>query len=280
MAGGSSNVASVIGTDLVAGRTLPLVAIPTTAGTGSEVTPIAIVSDHGDDLKKAVVSDRLIPALALLDPTLTVSLPPSQTAYTGIDALTHAIESYLSLNATSMSQLLSLEAIRLISGSLLTAYRNGQDLKAREALLLGSLTAGVAFANAGVAAVHAFAYPLGGRFNLPHGLAVGLMLVSLMRFNAIAPGIADKFQKINEAMGLNPAMGAKGFIDGLNDLLQQLGFPSSLQAVGVPESTLGEMAKKVVTIDRLLKNNPRVVTQESALALYQEAFQGRVLRGK
>lgn len=252
---------------------IPLIAIPTTAGTGSEVTPIAIFSDHIEQMKKSIVSKALIPTLAVLDPTLTLSLPKHQTAYTGVDALVHAMESYLSLKANDFTENLSLRAVELIARNLLKAFRDGMQLEARSALLRGSLFAGIAFSNAGVAAVHALAYPLGGQFDLAHGLSNGLMLPEVMAFNESAA--PKRIARLAETLaeGLNkPRTGIKGI---LNDLLDELSFPKSLEAAGVPASALETMAKKAMEIQRLLINNPRPLTETDALNLYRAAHLGR-----
>ena len=170
------DLAQFFGIDLIPNPGLPLILIPTTAGTGSEVTPIAILSDTREKLKKGVVSPYLFPEVALLDPQLTVGLPPAVTAFTGLDALVHAIESYTSVNAFDLTDQLAFRAMELISDNIRTAYARGEDLEARAHMLEGSLLAGMAFANAGVTAVHAFAYPLGGEFHVAHGLANSVML--------------------------------------------------------------------------------------------------------
>jgi alcohol dehydrogenase len=271
---GRQEITSVMEGDQISSVPLPLMIIPTTAGTGSEVTPIAVISDQGDELKKAVVSVRLIPQMVILDPLLTLSLPRAQTAYTGMDALIHAIESFLSVHSNEFTQALSLRALKLIWSSLPAAYENGNDIESREALLLGSCLAGMAFANAGVAAIHAFAYPLGGRYHLPHGLANALMLMPLMRFNLKGDGVEMKFQRMNEAVGGTAEGGAFEFLDALQRLLRVLDFPLNLASVGVRRESLPIMARSVMSIDRLLRNNPRKVMPDRALMLYEEAYCG------
>ncbi len=274
LAPGRQDMTSVLGGDPISSVPLPLMIIPTTAGTGSEVTPIAVISDQEDELKKAVVSVRLIPQRVILDPLLTLSLPSDQTAYTGMDALIHAVESFLSVQSNEFTEALSLRALKLIWSSLPAAYANGADVESREALLLGSCLAGMAFANAGVAAIHAFAYPLGGRYHLPHGLANALMLMPLMRFNLEGDGVEMKFQRMNEAVGGTVEGGASEFLDALQHLLRRLDFPLNLASVGVRRESLPIMARSVMSIDRLLRNNPRKVTPDMALRLYEEAYVG------
>jgi alcohol dehydrogenase class IV len=245
---------------------LPILAVPTTAGTGSEATHIAILSDEAAQVKKGLVSVRLIPRFACLDPELTLGLPPAITATTGMDALCHAIESFSSVNANPYSEALSLRAVELLNGHILEAFRNGSDVLAREKMLLGSFLAGIAFANAGVTAVHAFAYPLGGMFHVAHGLANSLMLPAILRFNL---GCArERFESIGRLMG----GAADAVVERVEQLLETLRLPRNLAAIGIPEEALEPMSQAVVQITRLLNNNPRKVTLEDARAIYREAF--------
>ena len=269
----SISVASIIGTNLIERAGLPLIAIPTTAGTGSEVTSIAVVSDPDFILKKAVVSPYLIPKVALLDPALTVSLPGQSTAHTGMDALSHAIESYTSLNANAYTEALSLEAIELITNSLPIAYSNPESLEHREAMLKGSLLAGLAFSNAGVAAAHALAYPLGAEFHLPHGLAVSLMLLPVTNFNL--PSQPLKFKKMAERLTGRKDASPQDIVSSLKRLMQQLAMPTDLKSLGVPETALNGMAKKAMEVTRLLNNNPRSINQTDAEMLFAQAFVSR-----
>ncbi|HYB21185.1 MAG TPA: iron-containing alcohol dehydrogenase [Thermodesulfobacteriota bacterium] len=263
-----------LGIDLVPNPGVPLILVPTTAGTGSEVTPIAILSDTREKLKKGVVSPYLFPEVAILDPKLTVGLPPSVTAFTGMDALTHAVESYVSLNATDVTDLLAFRAMELIAKNLRMAYAHGENLMVRSNMMEGSLLAGMAFANAGVAAVHAFAYPLGGEFHIAHGLANTLMLPYVMRYNII--GCPDKFARMAKAFGepveglseLDAAEAAVKFIERLSDDLR---VPRRLRAVGIPESAIHQMAESAMKVTRLLVNNPRRITLEDAIAIYESA---------
>ncbi len=268
-------VRALFGVDTVPGPGLPVVAVPTTAGTGSEVTPIAILSDEEEALKKGVVSHHLVPRAAVLDPELTVGLPPQVTAATGMDALIHAVEAYTSVKAYPLTDHLALRAVELIQANLRTAYANGADLEARSAMLEGSLLAGMAFANAGVTAVHAFAYPLGAQFHVPHGVANSVMLLSVMRFNMI--GCLPRFARLARALGC-PTEGlglrdrARKALDALDELVRDVGVPRHLRDLGVPEDALDGMARAVTTITRLLGNNPRRITDEDALAIYRDAY--------
>jgi alcohol dehydrogenase len=250
-------------------RALPIVAVPTTAGTGSEATPIAVVSDEEAQVKIGLVSPKLLPRYAFLDPELILGLPPAITAVTGMDALCHAIESYMSVNATEFSEALSLKAIELIDGSLIQAFSDGGDVRVREKTLLGSFIAGVAFANAGVTAVHAFAYPLGGMFHVAHGLANSLMLPTILRFNLDSS--RERLDRVGRVMAEGGS--ALTVIERVEELLNELRLPRNLAAVGIPADAIGPMSEAVVLIERLLKNNPRKVTVEDAKELYRQAWE-------
>ena len=259
------------------GPRLPLVLVPTTAGTGSEVTPVAIVTVEGAE-KRGVSSPVLLPDLAVLDPDLTLGLPASITAATGIDAMVHAIEAYTSRspNANPVSRDLALAALRLLGGNIAVAVADGGNRAARSAMLWGSLLAGQAFANAPVAAVHALAYPIGGLFGVPHGLSNALVLPHVMRFNTpaaaveyavLAPAV---FPDLDTGEGA-PAVAA-AFADRLAALSASLGLPQRLRDVGVGEDDLGRCAAEAMKQTRLLVNNPREVTESDARAIYGAAW--------
>jgi alcohol dehydrogenase len=258
------------------GRRLPLVQVPTTAGTGSEVTPIAIVTT-GATTKAGVVSPVLQPDIALLDAELTLGLPPQVTAATGIDAMVHAIEAFTSKHKKNpLSDMLAKEALRLLSNNLLKAVKEGSDLNARSNMLLGALLAGQAFANAPVAAVHALAYPLGGHFHIPHGLSNSLVLPHVMRFNApeaqhhyaeLAPIIMGKSYKTGTAARVTSSL-----IDFIEDLIMEVELPARLRDCKVPENFLGKLASDAMLQQRLLINNPREVTEKDALDIYRAAY--------
>jgi alcohol dehydrogenase class IV len=266
---------SFFGVDLVPNPGIPLILVPTTAGTGSEVTPIAILSDTREKLKKGIVTPTLFPEVALLDPKLTIGLPPSVTAFTGMDALTHAIEAYYSINSTDLSDLFAYRAMELISKNLRMAYAHGENLVARSNMMEGSLLAGIAFANAGVGAVHAFAYPLGGEFHLAHGLTNTLMLPYVMRYNILGcPGkfaqmaiaFGEKVERISELVGADIAV---RFIERLSDDIR---VPRRLRDVGIPEDAIPRLAEAAMKVTRLLANNPRKITLEDAIAIYKLAY--------
>lgn len=263
------------GVGKIEGARLPLVQVPTTAGTGSEVTPISIVTT-GKTTKSGIVSPVLLPDVAVLDATLTVGLPRHVTAATGIDAMVHAIEAYTSkIRKNPMSDTLAKEALRLLITHIDRVMQDGQDLEARQGMLLGSCLAGQAFANAPVAAVHALAYPLGGHYHVPHGLSNALVLPAVLRFNAVVA--ADLYAELAPILSREPRSGSSAddcerFIVSIESLLKRSGLPLRLRDVGVLESALGELAADAMQQQRLLVNNPREVTQQDALEIYRNVY--------
>lgn len=258
----------------VRGPRLPLVQIPTTAGTGSEVTPISIVTT-GETTKSGVVSPVLYADLAILDAQLTTGLPPKATAATGIDAMVHAIEAYTSKHLKNpVSDMLAVKALQLLSGNLLPACRNGQNLAAREAMLLGAMLAGQSFANAPVAAVHALAYPIGGIFHVAHGLSNSLVLPHVLRFNA--PAASRLYAELADIIvpGSTGSDEAKtgALIAYVESLAQATGIETTLRQVGVQEHDLRHMAQEAMKQTRLLGNNPRDVSEEDAYGIYAAAY--------
>lgn len=254
---------------------LPKIMIPTTAGTGSEVTFTAVFIRKNLKKKEGMNSPYLYPELALLDPELTVSLPPRPTAETGIDALCHAIESYTSVNASPVSELFSLQAIALIAENLRICVHDGKNLQARENMLLASLYAGLGLANAGVTAVHSLSYPLGGKYGIGHGMANTLMLPATMAFNL--PAALDKFVDVAEAMGevtdeLPVREAAYLALEAVESLIDDCGIQSSLAEFGIKEKDFPALADVALTVARPLENNPRKVTKEDAIEIYTDAF--------
>jgi alcohol dehydrogenase len=264
-----------LGLNRVPGPGLPKIMVPTTAGTGSEVTFTAVFIRKKLKKKEGMNSPYLYPELALLDPELTLSLPSHPTAATGIDALCHAIESYTSVNASPMSEMMSIEAIRLISDNLRTAVHDGTNIEAREAMLLGSLYAGLGLANAGVTAVHSLSYPLGGKYGVSHGLANTIMLPRVMAFNL--PGALEKFVDIAEVMGeivedLPLREAAYLAVEAVEALIEDCGIMTTLEELEIPEKDFPELAKVAMTVARPLANNPCRMTIEEMVELYQEAY--------
>ena len=273
----TQSLADIYGVNQAKGARLPLIQIPTTAGTGSEVTQVAIVTT-GETTKMGAVTPLFLPDLAILDAQLTVGLPAHITAATGIDAMVHAIEAYTSaIKKNPLSDLLAKEALRLLSANIETAVSNGQDLAARQNMLLGAMLAGQAFANAPVAAVHALAYPLGGHFHIPHGLSNSLVLPHVMRFNQshcahLYAQLAPLVIQAPLAGSLNHDQLASQVIHAIEQLIAALGLPTSLQAMNIPQDRLPTLAEDALLQGRLLQNNPRPVTLADALAIYQAAF--------
>jgi alcohol dehydrogenase class IV len=265
----------IYGIGLARGPRLPLIQVPTTAGTGSEVTPISILTTPSHE-KKGVVSPLLYPDVALLDSRLTLGLPPAVTAMTGVDAMVHAIEAYTTrLKKNPLSDALAVKALQLLYANLPAAVSDGKDATVRENMLLGSLFAGMAFANAPVGAVHALAYPLGGHYHLPHGLSNSLVLGPVLEFNlpaaqtlyaelgrAIAPG----------AVSASDEVAATIFVKSIRQLVATMPYAQTLHEAGVKEADLPMLATDAMNVQRLLVNNPRDVAYDDALAIYRAAF--------
>lgn len=275
LAGSDQPLAQMYGVGLVKGDRLPLVLAPTTAGTGSEVTPIAIVTT-GEAEKKGVVAPQLLPDWAILDPELTVGLPAAVTAATGIDAMVHAIEAFTSKHKKNVvSDCLARQALELLGGNIAKACHTPQDRDARGNMLLGSMLAGMAFANAPVAAVHALAYPLGGHFHVPHGLSNALVLPHVLDFNM--PEAERHYAELAPILfpdlaGRSDAAKARGLVDGLKALGPELGMQTRLRDVGVSHNHLPMLAEDAMKQTRLLVNNPREMTYAAALAIYETAL--------
>ncbi|WP_337270391.1 iron-containing alcohol dehydrogenase [Oryzifoliimicrobium ureilyticus] len=267
-------LADMYGIGKVKGSRLPLVLVPTTAGTGSEVTNISIITT-GETTKMGVVSPQLYADFVLLDGALTVGLPQLHTAATGIDAMVHAIEAYTSKHKKNpLSDALAREALRLLGGNLITACRQPSNRDAREAMLLGATLAGQAFSNSPVAAVHALAYPLGGHYHVPHGLSNALMLGPVLRFNAqaAAPLYAELADVLGVKDGSDVTARSEAFVAHMQFLMDESGAPRRLRDVGVTDNSLAMLAADAMKQTRLLVNNPVEVREEDALALYREAF--------
>ncbi len=263
------------GVNLVKNPGVPTILIPTTSGTGAEVTPNAILTDTKEHLKKAVVSPYILPRLAIVDPLLAVTMPPSVTSSSGIDALTHAVESYTSNNANILTDLFAREAMILIGRSLRTAVANGNNLEARYDMSIGSLYAGISLANAGVTAVHALAYPLGGTFNVAHGIANGLLLPYVMEFNVL--GNIPKFARIAQFLGekvdhLPLLEQAYQSARSVKALYRDLKIPQSLTELKVPKEGIPAMAKAAMNVTRLMGNNPRAMTVQDVERIYEKAL--------
>ncbi|MFC4779023.1 iron-containing alcohol dehydrogenase [Paenibacillus sp. GCM10023252] len=270
----SKRVRDMLGIGNIDSPGLPTILIPTTSGTGSEVTPNAIVTLPEEQLKIGVVSPCLYPAVALLDPMLTLTLPPAMTASTGMDAFTHAIESYISNKSNPISDTFALEAIRLIADHIVTAYQDGSHEQARAAMMLGSMYGGMALSCSGTAAVHALAYPLGGTFHIPHGVANAMLLPHVLRYNADT--ITSRLTHVSMAMGLSSASGgewtaddaAAAVIERIEEWTELLGIPQNLAAFGVQQADLLQLAEAASRVTRLMNNNPKPIPVADIERLY------------
>ena len=277
--GSGENLEEAWGVANAKGPRLPLVLIPTTAGTGSEVTPVSIIT-VGEEEKKGVSSSIILPDLAILDPDLTLGLPAGTTAATGIDAMVHAIEAYASSskNNNPISKMLSIEALKLLGGSIEKAVFEGSNVEARGNMLIGAMLAGKAFANSPVAAVHALAYPIGGTFHVSHGLSNSLVLPYVLRFNSVDSKASKDYAELAPYVfpEIDTNRGAQSvcaeFIDKLESLSKKLGLPQKLREVDIPKNACEKMARDAMKQTRLLVNNPREVTEKDALNIYHSAW--------
>ena len=271
---GQQSMREVFGIGKLASRTLYLACLPTTAGTGSEVSPNAILLDETDELKKGVVSPHLVPDAAYVDPLLTLTLPPPVTAATGLDALTHCIEAYANRFAHPIVDLYTLEGIRLIGANLLRAVENGDDVEARANMALGSLYGGLGLAPVNTAAVHALAYPLGGEFHVAHGVSNAVLLPPVLEFNL--PAAPERYAEIALAMGAeagaSPLETAQRGLDKMRELSRRCSIPAGLSELGVPAEAIPRMAQSAMKVTRLLKNNLRELTAADAEAIYRAAY--------
>lgn len=268
---------NLTGTKALEHKGLPKILIPTTSGTGSEVTNISVLSL--DTTKDVVTHDYLLADSAIVDPELTISLPPKVTAATGVDALTHAIEAYVSVNANEVTDALALQAIRLISGSIRTAVLEGENKQARSDMSYGSYLAGLAFFNAGVAGVHALAYPLGGQFHIAHGDSNAVLLPYVMGY--IRQSCEKRMKDILDAMGLSSAYlsqeeASYNCVDALQQLVQDVKIPSTLKGFNIPEESLEQLTDDATKQTRILARSPMPLGREDIYAIYRAAFDGEV----
>ncbi len=267
-------LADIYGPQRATGPRLPLIQVPTTAGTGSEATPTSVVSTP-DHQKRGVISSLLFPDVAVLDAQLTLALPPAPTAMTGVDAMVHAIEAYTTRHLKNpISDALAVRALQLLDRHLGRVIAQGDDIEAREGMLLGSMLAGMAFANAPVAAIHALAHPLGSHFHVPHGLANALVMAPVLRFNLpeAGAGYAELARALNPALhGASDGEAAEAFIATMAQHVAQAPMPQRLREVGIAANDLPMLAEAAMGVQRLLANNPRELNQTHALVLYTQA---------
>ena len=272
--GNTQTLNEIVGIGLLKGRTKKLVCVPATSGTGSEASPNAILVDNSDNQKKGIISPFLVPDIVYVDPLLTISVPPSITAATGLDALTHCLEAYTNKFAHPYIDMYAFEGMRLIAANLVKAVTNGEDEEARTNVAMGSLLGGFCLGPVNTAGVHALSYPLGSMFHLAHGLSNALLLPHVMEFNLSAsPG---RYADVAVALGcsrLNDNVEtAKLGIEKIKAIMKDCSFPLKLSDVGVTEDSIPIMAKDAMKIQRLLKNNPRLITEEDAVEIYKAAF--------
>jgi alcohol dehydrogenase class IV len=255
-------------------KLLPMIAIPTTAGTGSEVTYVGVITDTERQVKFGVLSPLVLPDVAILDPEVTVTMPPKLTAFTGIDALTHSIESYTSCVGFPPADALALHAIRMISRSLRTAVSDGANIKAREEMLVASMMAGTSFSLNGLGACHAMAHQLSAYFDTPHGLANAMLLTRVMKYNLSSN--LQKFADIAEAMGadirnLTVEQAAEKALEMVQQLCADLGVPQYLDDIGASRDKIPELVERAMQ-DNPITTNPRPATPEDITKLYESAF--------
>ena len=268
------DVVSLEGTAATSSKCVPIIALPTTAGTAAEVTINYVIIDEETGRKMVCVDPNDIPVLAIIDAELMASMPKGLTAATGMDALTHAIEGYITKGAWELSDMFEIKAIELISQNLRAATANGKDMTARENMALAQYVAGLAFSNVGLGCVHSMAHPLGARFDIPHGVANALLLPIVMEYNM--PAAIKKYCDIAVAMGTDISSkteeeGAKAAVDAVKQLSLDLGIPQTLREIGIPEDALEQLAKDAFA-DVCTGGNPREITESDILELYKKAY--------
>jgi alcohol dehydrogenase len=273
---GTQKIDSIIGIGNVRGRRVRLVTASTTSGTGSEVTPIAVLTDTKAKLKKGVVSPYIVPDVAIVDPQLTLGMPASITASTGMDAMTHCIEAFTNRYAHPMIDTIAREGIRLIAANIETAVTEGRNLDARTAMSLGSLYGGMCLGPVNTAAVHALAYPLGGTYKISHGVSNSVLLPFVMNFNLSA--CVEKYAEIARIIGAadqeDTETAARQCIAAIRSQSIRCGIPSCLKELEIPESAIESMAESAMAVTRLLNNNPRALTIDDVIAVYRAAYAG------
>src|SRR5687768_5242381 len=263
-----------VGVGLLKGRKKKLICVPATSGTGSEVSPNAILVDDSDNQKKGIISPYLVPDIVYVDPLLTLSVPSAITAATGLDALTHCLEAYTNKFAQPFIDMYAYEGMRLIAANIETAVKNGNNKEAREKLAMGSLLGGFCLGPVNTAGVHALSYPLGSMFHLAHGLSNAMLLPFVMEFNI--PSAIKRYADVAIALGCerqnNDEATAYAGVQKIKELIKACGIPASLKEVNVPQTAIPQMAADAMKIQRLLKNNPREITEQDAIAIYKAAY--------
>ena len=272
--GNTQTINEIVGIGQLKGRSTKLICIPATSGTGSEVSPNAILVDEADNQKKGIISPYLVPDMVFVDPLLTISVPPHITAATGLDALTHCLEAYTNKFAQPFIDMYAFEGMRLIAANIVEAVKNGSNAHAREQVAMGSLLGGFCLGPVNTAGVHALAYPLGSTFHLAHGLSNALLLPYIMEFNI--PASPAKYAKVALALGVEPQatdlQTAEKGVEKIKMLIEACDVPARLREVDIPQSAIGKMAEDAMKITRLLKNNPRPVSYQDAVDIYTDAY--------
>jgi alcohol dehydrogenase len=271
--GNEQHLKDYVGIGLLKGRSKKLICVPATSGTGSEVSPNAILVDD-DNQKKGIISPYLVPDIVYVDPLLTISVPPAITAATGLDALTHCLEAYTNKFSKPFIDMYAYEGMRLIAENIVAAVHDGNNIEAREKVAMGSLLGGFCLGPVNTAGVHALSYPLGSMFHLAHGLSNALLLPYVMEFNI--PAATKKYAEVAIALGcvrqVNDEATAFAGVEKIQALIKACGIPSTLKEVNVPESAFAQMAVDALKIQRLLKNNPREITEQDAINIYKAAY--------
>ena len=272
--GNEQQLKEYVGIGLLKGRKRKLICVPTTSGTGSEVSPNAILVDTADGQKKGIISPYLVPDIVYVDPLLTTALPPAVTAATGLDALTHCMEAYTNKFALPFIDMYAYEGMRLIAANIVTAVKNGADEEARTHVAMGSMLGGFCLGPVNTAAVHALSYPLGSMFHLAHGLSNALLLPYVMEYNL--PAAIDKYASVAIALGCaeqaDRMSTAKAGVERVRQIIKDCGIPSTLREAGVTAESIPAMAADAMKIQRLLKNNPREITEKDAISIFTAAF--------
>ena len=264
-----------VGIDLLKGRKKKLICVPATSGTGSEVSPNAILVDDADNQKKGIISHFLVPDIVYVDPLLTISVPPAITAATGLDALTHCLEAYTNKFSQPFIDIYAYEGMRLIAANIVTVVKDGKNKEAREKVAMGSLLGGFCLGPVNTAGVHALSYPLGSMFHLAHGLSNALLLPYVMEYNI--PASIKKYADVAIALGCQRQSDDKSTacagVRKIKELIKACGIPATLKEVNVPGTAIPEMAADAMKIQRLLKNNPREITEQDAIEIYKAAYE-------
>lgn len=264
----------ITGIGMLKERKTYLACLPTTSGTGSEVSPNAIFLDETDQEKKGVISPYLVPDAAYIDPILSVGVPPAVTAATGMDAFSHCLEAFVNRFAHPVTDRYALDGMQLVFQNLKKAYDDGTDMEARAKVALGSVYGGMCLGPVNTTAVHALAYPLGSKYKIPHGLSNAVMLPWVMEFNL--PAATGKYAEVAKAIGIKDCQSQEEYaqtgIKALRELMNSIGIPAQLRELGIPENALEDMAASALKVQRLLKNNVREVTLEDALGMYKNAY--------